>query len=86
MRKPYCCESSRRMFDQYYFHLQKGGGDFPVYVGRYRQSGHGLGNILGSLFRKILSVFEIVCSDCIEDWRQYSRRRLERQILEGFGN
>ena len=43
------------MFDQYYNHQQKGGGgDFPVYVGRYRQRGHGLGNMLGSLFRRIL--------------------------------
>jgi len=54
MRKPYCCESSRYMFDQYYARQQKGGGDFPVYVGRYRQRGHGLGNMLGSLFRRIL--------------------------------
>ena len=54
MRKPYCCEASRSMFDQYYTHQQKGGGDFPVYVGKYRQRGHGLGNILGSLFRRIL--------------------------------
>lgn len=54
MRKPYCCESSRQMFDQYYTRQQKGGGDFPVYVGRYRQRGHGLGNMLGSLFRRIL--------------------------------
>jgi len=42
------------MFDQYYSRQQKGGGDFPVYVGRYRQRGHGLGNILGSLFSRIL--------------------------------
>jgi hypothetical protein len=42
------------MFDQYYTRQQKGGGDFPVYVGRYRQRGHGLGNMLGSLFRRIL--------------------------------
>ena len=54
MRKPYCCEASRQMFDQYYGRQQKGRGDFPVYVGRYRQRGHGLGNIIGSLFRRIL--------------------------------
>lgn len=54
MRKPYCCEASRHMFDQYYASQQKGGGDFPVYVGRYKQRGHGLGNVIGSLFRRIL--------------------------------
>ena len=54
MRKPYCCESSRHLFDQYYSRQQRGGGEFPVYVGRYRQRGHGLGNIFGSLFRRIM--------------------------------
>lgn len=54
MRKPYCCESSRHLFDQYYKRQQNGGGDFPVYVGRQSQRGHGLGNIIGSLFRRIL--------------------------------
>ena len=54
MRKPYCCEGSRHLFDQYYSRQQSGGGEFPVYVGRYRQRGHGLGNIFGSLFRRVL--------------------------------
>ena len=58
MKKPYCCESSRHLFDQYYSQQQRGGGEFPVYVGRYRQRGHGLGNILGSLFRRILPYFK----------------------------
>jgi len=35
MKKPYCCEASKHMFDQYYSRQQKGGGDFPVHVGRY---------------------------------------------------
>jgi hypothetical protein len=51
MRKPYCCEASRHLFDQYYKQQQKGGGDFPVYVGRTRQRGHGLGDIFKSIFR-----------------------------------
>ena len=54
MKKPYCCEGSRHLFDQYYSRQQRGGGEFPVYVGRYRQRGHGLGNIFGSLFRRVL--------------------------------
>ena len=58
MKKPYCCESSRHLFDQYYSHQQRGGGEFPVYAGRYSQRGHGLGNILGSLFRRILPYFK----------------------------
>jgi hypothetical protein len=42
------------MFDQYYSRQQRGGGEFPVYVGRYKQRGHGLGDIFGNLFRRIL--------------------------------
>ena len=54
MKKPYCCDDSRRMYEQYYAQQQNGYGDFPVYVGAYRQRGHGIGNILGSLFRRIM--------------------------------
>jgi len=43
------------MFDRYYSGEQSGGGgNFPVYVERYRLLGHGLGNMLGSSFRRIL--------------------------------
>ena len=42
------------MFDQHHTRQQKGGGDSPVYVGRYHQRGHDLGNMIGSLFRRIL--------------------------------
>jgi len=58
MRKPFCCESSRHMFDQYYAKQQRGHGDFPVYIGRTRQRGHGLGNIIGSLWRRILPILK----------------------------
>jgi len=58
MRKPFCCESSRHMFDQNYAKQQRGHGDFPVYVGRTRQRGHGLGNIIGSLCRRILPILK----------------------------
>jgi hypothetical protein len=51
MRKPYCCEASRHLFDQYYSRQQKGGGDIPVYIGRARQRGHGLGDIFRSIWR-----------------------------------
>jgi hypothetical protein len=54
MRKPFCCESNRHMFDQYYTDQQHGKGDFPIYVGTARQQGHGIGNIIGSLLRRVL--------------------------------
>jgi hypothetical protein len=58
MKKPYCCDDSRNLYERYYDRQQKGEGEFPVYVGRHMQKGHGLGNILGSLFRRILPVLK----------------------------
>jgi hypothetical protein len=58
MKKPYCCDDSRNLYERYYDRQQKGEGEFLVYVGRYMQKGHGLGNILGSLFRRILPVLK----------------------------
>jgi hypothetical protein len=46
------------LYQQYYNNQQQGLGDFPVYIGRTSQRGHGLGNILGSLFRRILPVLK----------------------------
>jgi hypothetical protein len=58
MKRPYCCDASREQFERYYDLQQKGRGEFPVYVGRYVQKGHGIGNIIGSLFRRILPVLK----------------------------
>ena len=60
MRKPYCCDASQHLFDQYYSRQQKGSGDFPVYVGRLRQRGHGLGSMFSSLFKRILPFLKSV--------------------------
>lgn len=60
MKRPYCCDASREQFERYYDLQQKGAGEFPVYVGRYAQKGHGIGNIIGSLFRRILPVLKAV--------------------------
>ena len=54
MRKPYCCDASRNLFEQYYVQQQKGGADFPVHVGVYRQRGHGIGSVFASIYRQIL--------------------------------
>src|SRR5664279_1628333 len=53
MRRPYCCDASRGMYEEYYSRQQKGNG-MPIYMGAPSQRGHGLGNMLGSLFRRIL--------------------------------
>ena len=41
------------MYEEYYS-KQSGGGEIPVFVGSRYQRGHGLGNILSGLFRRVL--------------------------------
>ncbi len=60
MKRPYCCDESRDLFERYYDRQQKGKGDFPVYVGRYMQKGHGIGSVISSLFRRILPALKMV--------------------------
>ena len=88
------------MFDQYYARQQKGGGDFPVYVGRYRQSGRGLGNMIGSLFRRILQYLKSFApialrtgTNIVEDvsrgktWKDATIDRIPETICRvAFGN
>jgi hypothetical protein len=58
MRKPYCCEASQHLYDQYYNSQQNGRGDFPVYVGRVKQRGHGIGDIFRSIWRYVFPVIK----------------------------
>jgi len=51
-RKTYCCNASRDMYDDYY--SQKVGGEIPVFKGSRYQRGHGLGSVLGGLFRRFV--------------------------------
>jgi hypothetical protein len=88
------------MFDQYYSRQQKGSGDFPVYVGRYRQRGHGLGNMIGSLFRRILPYLKTFApialrtgANIVEDvskgksWKDAAFERVPETISRvAFGN
>ena len=58
MRKPFCCDANRDIYDKYYSRQQKGNGDFSVYIGRATQQGHGLGSILSSLWRRVLPILK----------------------------
>ena len=60
MRKPYCCEASQHLFNQYYTRQQKGGADFPVYVGRVRQRGHGIGDIFRGIWRFLFPAIKTI--------------------------
>jgi hypothetical protein len=54
MRRPFCCDASRSTYEDYYSNQQRGGGSTPVYGGVLSQRGHGIGNMIGSLFRRAL--------------------------------
>ncbi len=54
-RKPYCCDASRQMYEDYY--ERQVGGEIPVFRGAKYQRGHGLGSIIGGLFRRIVLPF-----------------------------
>jgi hypothetical protein len=60
MKRPYVCEESRDLYERYYDRQQKGKGDFPVYVGRLLQRGHGIGSVLSSLFRRIVPTLKTI--------------------------
>jgi len=54
-RKQYCCDASRRMYEDYY--TGQAGGHMPVFRGAIHQRGHGLGNVIGGLFRRVVLPF-----------------------------
>jgi hypothetical protein len=56
MRKKFCCDASRDMYEDYY--MNQTGGAMPVFMGARIQRGHGLGSILSGLFRHILPFFK----------------------------
>jgi len=51
-RKVYCCDASRHLYEDYY--SRQVGGEMPVFVGSRYQRGHGLGSMLGGLFRRFV--------------------------------
>ena len=52
MSKQFCCDASRALYEDYY--TRQSGGEIPVFYGARAQRGHGLGSILGGLFRRDL--------------------------------
>jgi len=52
---PYCCDASRHMYENYY--SRQVGGLMPVFVGSRQQRGHGLGSVLGGIFRRFVIPF-----------------------------
>ena len=52
MKKPYCCEARRALYEDYY--TKQSGGELPVFYGAGTQRGYGIGSVLGGLFRRAL--------------------------------
>jgi len=53
--KTYYCDASRRLYEDYY--ANQSGSGMPVFVGRRYQRGHGLGQSIAGLFKRIIVPF-----------------------------
>ena len=57
MRHKFCCDASKHLYETYYTQQQSGSG-IPIFSGSRNQKGHGLGSLLGGLFRKALPMIK----------------------------
>lgn len=55
MKRKFCCAASSQLYDDYY--KRQSGGEIPVFIGRRHQRGHGIGSLLGGLFRRFVVPF-----------------------------
>lgn len=56
MRKQFCCDASRSLYEDYY--VKQSGSGLPHFSGARMQRGHGLANILNGLFRRAWPVIQ----------------------------
>ena len=49
MRKKFCCDASKDMYEMYY--MDQSGSGMPIFAGGQGQRGHGLGSMLSGFFR-----------------------------------
>ena len=56
MKRKYCCDASRGMYEDYY--LAQSGNGLPVFQGSRGQRGHGLGSMLSGLFRSAVPMIK----------------------------
>ena len=55
MKRKFCCDATGQLYDDYY--KRQSGGEIPVFAGRRHQRGHGIGSLLGGLFRRFVVPF-----------------------------
>ena len=56
MKRKFCCDASRAMYEDYY--LRQSGNGLPVFQGSRGQRGHGLGSMLSGLFRSTVPMIK----------------------------
>lgn len=56
MKRKFCCDASRGMYEDYY--LAQSGNGLPVFQGSRGQRGHGLGSMLSGLFRSAVPMIK----------------------------
>ena len=56
MKRKYCCDASRQMYEDYY--MQQSGSGLPVFQGSRGQRGHGIGSVLSGLFRSAMPMLK----------------------------
>ena len=56
MRKKFCCDASRHLYERYY--IDQSGNGMPIFVGTRGQRGHGLGSLLDEFFRSALPMLK----------------------------
>lgn len=56
MKRKYCCDASRPMYEDYY--ISQAGSGLPIFQGSRGQRGHGFGSVLGGLFRSAMPMLK----------------------------
>lgn len=56
MKRKYCCDASKGMYEDYY--VSQAGNGIPVFQGARGQRGHGFGSVLGGLFRSAMPMLK----------------------------
>ncbi len=56
MRRVYCCDASRSMYEDYY--AKQSDGEMPVFMGGRQQRGHGIGNFSARVKRFAIPILK----------------------------
>lgn len=60
MKRKFCCDASRNMYEDYYAQQTRpqGGYGVPIFSGYRHQRGHGIGSVLSGLFRSAVPMLK----------------------------